>query len=122
MKYLHSWLKDYIDGDLPKRDELARVVSLKSLEVEGIEIIGDDAVYDVKVLPHRSSDVMSHRGLAREIAALFALKRKEVNMPPATSDSSLSVRVEVLDHKLCPRYIGVRVDGISVLPAPAWIV
>ncbi len=122
MKYLHSWLQDHIEGTLPAQAELARVLSAKSLEVEEIVEEGGNVVYEVKTLPHRAHDVMSHRGLARELATLFDLKRKEITFPHPTIESDMSVRVSLEDTVRCPRYSAVYVEGIDVKPSPAWLV
>jgi phenylalanyl-tRNA synthetase beta chain len=114
MKYSYSWLQKHIDSPLPKVEKLAEVLSMKSLEVEGIE--GD--ILDVKTLPHRAHDVLSHRGLAREVAVLFSLslKKDESVLPASTTD--VEVRVDVTDSNLCPRYMAVRLDNVKVGKTP----
>jgi phenylalanyl-tRNA synthetase beta subunit len=121
MKYLHSWLQEHIDGTLPSKEEVARVLSTKSLEVEEVHEQGDNVVYDVKTLPHRAHDVMSHRGLARELATLFDLKRKNIVFPKVVVGSDMSVRVAVEDTVKCPRYSATYVEGVTVGPSPLWL-
>lgn len=68
MKYSISWLKDYIDiKETPQ--ELAETLSLHSLEAE---IISNDII-KVEVTPNRG-DCLSHRGLARELKAIYENK------------------------------------------------
>lgn len=121
MKYLHSWLQDYIDGKLPEPKEVARVLSLKALDVEEIKSVENDTMYEVKVLPHRAHDVMSHRGLARELAALFGYGRNQIAMPQI-QERDYEVAVHVSDATLCRRYMAVAVENITVGPSPNWIV
>ena len=120
MNYSYKWLQEHIVAALPSVEELVRTVTIKSFEVEGVEKRADgDAIFEMKVLPDRAHDALSHRGMAREIAALFGLPRKERKVEDVAVDASVaSVKVSVEDAKLCPRYIGVRVDGITVGPTP----
>jgi phenylalanyl-tRNA synthetase beta chain len=121
MKYSYHWLQEHLDKPLPQLDELVRTVTIKSFEVEGVEEYAatGDTILEMKVLPDRAHDALSHRGMAREVAALFGLPRKERVLSETKTDSSVSkVEVAVLAATLCPRYIGVRVDGIVVAPAP----
>ncbi|MDO8521021.1 MAG: phenylalanine--tRNA ligase subunit beta [bacterium] len=122
MKYSYKWLQEHLDRPLPEAEELARTITMKSFEVEGVEPHGDDTILDIKVLPDRAHDALSHRGMAREIVALFGLNTKEREAKAATPDPSVSaVRVSIEDPKRCPRYIGVRVDGVTVGTSPEWL-
>jgi phenylalanyl-tRNA synthetase beta chain len=128
MKYSYSWIQEHLAKPLPKADELARTITLKAFEVEGAEQSGNDTILDIKVLPDRAHDALSHRGMACEISALCDIPMSKSN-PRATLensvlkglplDSSVSpVRVSIEDSKRCMRYIGVRVDGVSNSPTP----
>ena len=128
MKYSTHWLQEHIVKPLPDAEELRRIVTTKAFEVEEMETHGDlpaqagDAVFDIKVLPDRAHDALSHRGMAREIAALCDLGRKERESVGVSPDPSVpDVRVTVEDPRLCPRYIGVRLDNIAVGPSPEWL-
>lgn len=121
MKYLKSWLEDHIEGKLLEDSEVARVLSAKSLEVEEVINDGKNTLYEVKTLPHRGHDIMSHRGLARELATLFDLKRKELSFPAPEVSSKQTVRVSIEDAVRCPRYSAVYVEGVVVGESPEWI-
>lgn len=121
MKYLESWLQEHIDGTLPNKEEVARILSAKSLEVEETNEEGGVTTYEVKVLPHRGHDIMSHRGLARELATLFDLKRKSISFPVPEVSSKKTVRVLVEDALRCPRYSAVYVEGVKAGDSPEWI-
>jgi len=44
-------------------------------EVESIEKTEDgDSVFDIKILPDRAHDLLSHQGVARELASLLNIK------------------------------------------------
>lgn len=100
----------------------------------------DDVVLEIdnKSLSNRP-DLLSHYGIAREISAIFdlplkaysetikaeksikAVKKEKAGQskPAAAKDGGLAVKVE--DKDLCPRYMAVRVDNITVEESPAWL-
>ncbi len=121
MKYSYRWLGEHLERPLPPVDDLVRTVTIKSFEVEGVESVAGrgDSILEMKVLPDRAHDALSHRGMAREVSALFGIPRKERVITPATIDPSVQkVPVHITDATLCPRYIGVRVDGVKVGTSP----
>jgi phenylalanyl-tRNA synthetase beta chain len=67
-------------------------------------------------------DLLSIYGLAREIAALYAI---ELSAPPgrdpdrSPEDEPLDIRIEDLEG--CPRYIGRLFRDVEVGPSPAWL-
>ncbi|MBI4599697.1 phenylalanine--tRNA ligase subunit beta [Candidatus Uhrbacteria bacterium] len=75
---------------------------------------------DNKSLSHRP-DLWGHRGMAREVAALFRLPFKEQSIPKIKHGKGKQLTVDVADHELCPRYMGVVVDGVSSAPSPEWM-
>lgn len=81
-----------------------------------------DQVLEIKVLPDRSHDSLSHVGMAREIAALEG-KQLEYDYEglklPNKKTKNLSVKIE--DAKLCPRYIGAIMNDIVVKESPEWL-
>jgi len=85
---------------------------------EAIEL--KDAILEIDLTPNRP-DLLSHRGVARDIAALTGqrLQEEEVNLevigPPIGEDAS----VTILDYKLCPRYCARLIRGITVAQSPA---
>ncbi|HEY0221103.1 MAG TPA: hypothetical protein VGC58_02675, partial [Candidatus Paceibacterota bacterium] len=63
MKVSYKWLQEYVDEKLPKVEELVAELTMHSFEVEGVEEVGDDKILDIKVLPNRSHDCLSHYGI-----------------------------------------------------------
>lgn len=92
---------------------------MKAFEVEGIEKIKDDSVLEIKVLPDRSHDALSHVGMAREIAALEGRTMK-IEISPRLKTSINNLKIEIKDKKLCPRYIGAIMENIEIKESPAW--
>lgn len=80
-----------------------------------------DYVLDIAITPNRP-DAVSHIGVARDVAALtqHAVRRPDVDYPREDSDAPpFTVAVEAPDA--CPRYVGLRVTGITVEESPDWL-
>ncbi len=120
MKYSYNWLQSHIEEPLPTPEALKEKIIFGAFEVESLEAKGDDTIFDIKVLPDRASDCLSHYGMAREIAGLckFTLKQRKYKLLPATD---LDTKVDITSD-LCRRYIAIKVDGVKVAPSPAWLV
>jgi phenylalanyl-tRNA synthetase beta chain len=87
----------------------------------------NDIIFEVdnKSLSNRP-DLLSHYGLARELAVIFDSRLKPYDKVigtelsfPDIKDSKLTVAVENKD--ICPRYMAVRVDNIKVDESPIWL-
>jgi phenylalanyl-tRNA synthetase beta chain len=96
--------------------------------------IGDSRIV-IDVLPNRP-DLLSHRGLAREIASAVGKPYKDPRIPGAAAAASpvtfvsapgkreakagtISVRLE--DVEGCPRYAGAVIRGVKIGPSPEWL-
>jgi phenylalanyl-tRNA synthetase beta subunit len=122
MKYSLQWMGRHIDGVFPPSDVLAREITEKAFEVEEIQDYGTDTILEVKVLPDRAHDALSHRGMAREIAALFGIKRKELTFGwPNIGHEITPIQVSILDPDWCFRYIGITVEGVFPKESPKWL-
>lgn len=122
MKVLHSWLQKHIVEELPTPKEIEKKLVMHAYEVEGVEHIGEETVYDIKIIPDRSHDSLSHRGIAREIAALFKLTTKKSELRLPASLATPSVAAEVLDTLRCPNFGIIEIDNIVIGPSPKWLV
>jgi phenylalanyl-tRNA synthetase beta chain len=92
----------------------------------------DDARLVVDVTPNRP-DLLSHVGLAREIAAATGLDMQLARLPgaaaapaieaenDAASASAAGVQIQIDDADLCSQYIGVVLRGVRVGPSPEWL-
>jgi len=86
----------------------------------------------IDVTPNRP-DLLSHAGLARELAAAVGAQMRLPPVPGAApsevapavrADSEMQVggvRVRLEDPEGCPRYMGVVMRDIAVGPSPAWL-
>lgn len=119
MKVSYTWLQKYFEEPLPKIEDLVDLLTFHAFEIEGVE--GD--IIDIDILPNRSSDCLSHRGIAREIGTLLERKiddpyKKElVDFP-----KSKLISVEIENKELCPRYSAGVIQGVKVGPSPKWLV
>lgn len=119
MKYSYNWLQKHIKEKLPAPEELKEKIIFHAFEVESFDQINNDWVYDIKVLPDRAGDTLSHYGMAREIAGLFNFTLKDPEYI-AIPNIPLLLPVEVKTD-LCRRFIAVRIDGVKVGPSPLWL-
>ena len=124
MKFSYNWLQELIKEQLPKPKDLADFLSLHSFEVEGLEKIGKDFVFDIDVTANRVSDCSCHVGMAREIAAFLDFKFKagswEVKENNDLKVEDL-VEINVKARKMCQRYLVRAIKGVRVGPSPAWL-
>ena len=82
-----------------------------------------DTVLDLKTAPNRG-DVLSIRGVAREVAILLGtdLKPLDTSVPEAGPPVATLATVEVEDAEGCPLYVARVVEGVDAArPAPLWM-
>lgn len=78
-----------------------------------------DDVFEVEITANRP-DCLSHRGLARELAAALGKTLKPVSSAPAeTLTDAFPIRVEA--PAACPFYGGRLLSGVKVAPSPDWL-
>ena len=124
MKVSYKWLSEYMSGKLPSPQKLAEILTMHSFEVESVEKIGGDFVLDVKVLPNRAHDCLSHIGIVKESGAILKLK---VQSPKSKVKESKKqkiedlLKVEVKEPRLCSRYAARVISGVKVGPSPRWL-
>jgi len=123
MKVSYNWLQEYFEEKLPTPEELGELLTFHAYEVEEIEKVDSDYALDIDVLPNRSSDSMSHRGIAREVATLLGRKMKYDPLLGETLEveESEKFKVEVEDKRLCSRYAIAVIEGVKVGPSPDWL-
>ena len=83
-----------------------------------------DTVLKLEITPNRV-DVLSHIGVARELAAKFglAVKYPKVNVSKenASVGEALISGVEVSAPEVCPHYTAICIKGVKVGPSPKWL-
>src|SRR4030043_1276756 len=125
MKYSYNWLKE-LSGTKKTAAQIADMINMRAFELENTKKVGGDTQLEFNILPNRGHDALSHIGLAREIAAIEHKKQKIITPALAgdraqVSQVSGSIKIEIKDKNLCPRYIGAVLENIKVGPSPKWL-
>lgn len=134
MKVSLKWLEDHVDLAGLTVEKLGDLLTFAGVEVEDIliletdaaegtplrDVIPSDTVFDLEVTPNRT-DLLGHRGIARELAALTGrpLKTPEASQIAVRPDDGRLVVIDALSH--CPFYSAHRITGMKVGPSPAWL-
>jgi phenylalanyl-tRNA synthetase beta chain len=118
MRASHKWLEEFVRTGLSP-DEVARLLTMSGLEIEGTEELEGDVIFEVNVTPNRG-DCLSILGIARELSALTGVA---LELPPykVTDEAESSVRVEIAEEDLCSRYMGRVIKNVGIGPSPEWI-
>ena len=99
-----------------------------------VETVGaGDTMFVVDVMPNRP-DLLSHRGIAREIAAASGTPLREFEGEPwqgvngdtlprteSGKGETDGVTVSIEDREGCTRYAAVIIRGVRVAPSPEWL-
>lgn len=101
-----------------------------------LEVLGDlgDSQLELDVLPNRP-DLLSHRGMAREVSALLGVPMALADLsqaeyaaaaavPSVRGDTAATldgVTVRLEDAASCPRYQAVVIRGVTIGPSPDWL-
>ncbi|MFQ5480394.1 MAG: phenylalanine--tRNA ligase subunit beta [Thermodesulfobacteriota bacterium] len=82
----------------------------------------NDVIFEISVTPNRG-DVLSIKGLAREIAALtrkgFILAEEGEGEEPEPAKELIDIAVE--EGAPCPRYTAMVIEGVKVGPSPDFV-
>src|ERR1700720_1889562 len=82
------------------------------------DVFPSETILDVEITPNRG-DLLSHYGLAREIAALTKKKLKST-----ARESKIPVRktgVNITSTRECPFFSARKIDNVMVGPSPQWL-
>ncbi len=122
MKISYNWLKWYVP-EIPEAEKLADVFTYHLAEVESVETLADgDTVFDINILPNRAHDLLSHQGIARELAGQLGIAYKDPS-PMYKVPESVSTKIAIeLAAPSARRYMGRIVRNIKVGPSPEWMV
>ncbi|HYC83034.1 MAG TPA: phenylalanine--tRNA ligase subunit beta [Candidatus Paceibacterota bacterium] len=122
MKVSYQWLQTYFASPLPAPADIAQALISHSFEVEEVVDSGSDQVLDIKVLPDRAHDCLSHFGIAKEIAAVMKLPApSEPVITVSLATTQRPLEIAIADPKLCRRYISRVIEGVAIQESPAWI-
>ena len=88
--------------------------------------IKDDYLIEVDITPNRI-DAASHYGVARDLAAYFAIKNPDIKLSKPSVDAfkvqhtKLTIPVQIENPEACPRYSAVTISNVTVSESPAWL-
>src|SRR5690242_14582040 len=82
------------------------------------DLFPSDTILDVEITPNRG-DLLSHYGLAREIAALTNKKLKST--PHDTKVPVKKTGVAITSIRECPFFSARRIENVTVGPSPQWL-
>ena len=88
--------------------------------------IKSDYLLEVDITPNRV-DAASHYGVARDLAAFYALKNPAVKLTKpsveafAVQNTELTIPVSVENQEACSRYSAVTISGVEVKESPEWL-
>ena len=125
MKVSYKWLDLFLHKKLPAVEKAVEVITMHSMEVDGVEKVGTDHVLEVKILPNMAHSCLCHRGIARELSVLLDLPMKSTSHDfKSFADQKLSkliLEVKIENPKECRRYIGRVIEGVKIGPSPLWL-
>jgi phenylalanyl-tRNA synthetase beta chain len=82
------------------------------------EMYDSDVLLELEVTPNRP-DLLSHYGMARELATLLKTPLKPLEIPAANTAPASSIRID--SPAACPSYSAVRISGVTIKESPAWL-
>jgi len=124
MKVSYNWINEYFDNKAPNPEKIDDLLTMHSMEVEGLDKKNNDTVIDVKTLPNYNHSCLCHRGIAREVGVVADIKLNLYSRnfkDFSISKTSKNLRVIIEDGKFCRRYIGRVIENIKVGPSPEWL-
>jgi phenylalanyl-tRNA synthetase beta chain len=121
MRISIEWLRDYVDVPEPPA-QLKDDLTMIGLLVESLTESAGSPVLEIEITSNRP-DCLGHYGVAREVAALYGRKLRPVRASRRlqVDRERTAYSIEISDPQLCPRYVGLVLDGIRVRPSPPWM-
>jgi phenylalanyl-tRNA synthetase beta chain len=79
-----------------------------------------DTILDLEITPNRG-DLLSHYGLAREIAALTRTPLRALETRSVKPNKLAEVGIEISAARECPFFSARKIDNVKVGPSPQWL-
>ena len=102
MKISYKWLQTYFKEPLPAPEIISDLLTMHLAEVESLERMEDDIIFDVKVLPDRAPYLLNHQGLAKELSALISnnfIARETALIPVSENINKINVEIKQDHHQ-----------------------
>ncbi len=94
---------------LPEDSEIGKPVK---------QLFDSDTLLELEVTPNRP-DLLSHYGMARELATLLKTPLKSLDIRGAGVSPTANIRIE--SPAACPFYTAVRITGATIKDSPTWL-
>ncbi len=123
MKISRNWLQTYFEKSLPDTATLSDAFTFHAFEIDDVESVNGDDIFDVKITANRGHDCLNHRSIAKELSAILDVPMKsdplkmQVTLEPKCTDIS----VYIAEPALCARFTAGYIKGVSVGPSPEWL-
>lgn len=119
MRFSLNFLKEFLDVNVPAK-ELAKLLTMAGMEVEQLERIGRDWVFDIEVTTNRY-DWLSILGIAREAAVVLGRKIK-ITYPTLVKEPSFKERnIIIEENQDCSYYIGRIIKDVRAGAQVNWL-
>jgi phenylalanyl-tRNA synthetase beta chain len=82
------------------------------------QLFDSDTLLELEVTPNRP-DLLSHYGMARELATLLKTPLKPLEIPAVSTTAATAVRTEA--PAACPLYTAVKISGVTIKESPSWL-
>jgi phenylalanyl-tRNA synthetase beta chain len=82
------------------------------------QLFDSDTLLELEVTPNRP-DLLSHRGMARELATLLKTPLLPLEIPSRETAPATGIRIDA--PAACPLYTAVRITGVAIRESPAWL-
>ncbi len=84
------------------------------------QLFDSDTLLELEVTPNRP-DLLSHRGMARELATLLKTPLLPLEIPSRSVGVSPTSQIRIEAPAACPLYTAVRMSNVTVKESPAWL-
>jgi phenylalanyl-tRNA synthetase beta chain len=82
------------------------------------ELFESDVLLELEVTPNRP-DLLSHYGMARELATLLKTPLKPLQQGSAGVSPASSIRID--SPAACPLYTAIKITGVTIKESPVWL-
>ena len=118
MKFSREWLTDFIDLSGLSDEDLGRRFTEIGHAIEAVDKHDDDTIFDLEVTTNRV-DAMSHRGMARELAAALRKSARPAERGEGGPQGRVrGVQIRIEAPQMCHRYTALAIRGITIKPSP----
>lgn len=114
------------EDELGLSDDHTGIMVLDNKAVPGMKfsdyIGANDYIIEIGVTPNRG-DLLSHFGMAREIAAATGCKfvKPEIHVTESEEKSSDNIKITIENTEYCKRFTGRVVKNVEIKESPEWL-